>query len=51
MIRTVPVLPVEDQDIRSALDLLRRTRFRWKPRLLRAKGETIYGTVENLVAS
>lgn len=42
--------PAEVQDNQPAIDLLWRTRFRWKlqPRLV--IGDSKYGTVENIVA-
>ena len=42
--------PAEVQDNQPALDLLWRTRFRWKLRPRQVTGDTKYGTVENIVA-
>ncbi|MEX1157391.1 MAG: IS1182 family transposase, partial [Thermomicrobiales bacterium] len=50
IILTALVTPAEVQDNQPAVDLLWRTRFRWKlhPRLV--TGDSKYGTVENIVA-
>ena len=50
IILTALVTPAEVQDNQPAVDLLWRTRFRWKlhPRLVTADSK--YGTVENIVA-
>ena len=42
--------PAEVQENQPALDLLWRTRFRWKLRPRQVTGDTKYGTVENIVA-
>jgi Transposase DDE domain len=42
--------PAEVQDNQPALDLLWRTRFRWKLRPRQVTGDSKYGTVENVVA-
>ena len=47
---TALVTPAEVQDNQPALDLLWRTRFRWKLRPRQVTGDTKYGTVENIVA-
>jgi transposase len=44
------VAPAEVQENQPALDLLWRTRFRWKLRLRQITGDTKYGTVENIAA-
>ena len=44
------VAPAEVQENQPALDLLWRTRFRWKLRPRQVTGDTKYGTVENIVA-
>ena len=44
------VTPAEVQENQPALDLLWRTRFRWKLRPRQVTGDTKYGTVENIVA-
>jgi len=44
------VTPAEVQDNQPALDLLWRTRFRWKLRPRQITGDTKYGTVANIVA-
>lgn len=44
------VTPAEVQDNQPALDLLWRTRFRWKLRPLQVTGDSKYGTAENVVA-
>lgn len=50
IILTVLVTPAEVQDNQPALDLLWRTRFRWKLRPRQMTGDTKYGTIENIVA-
>jgi transposase len=50
IILTTLVTPAEVQDNQPAVDLLWRTRFRWKLRLRQVTGDTKYGTVENIVA-
>jgi transposase len=50
IILTVLVTPAEVQDNQPALDLLWRTRFRWKLRPRQVTGDTKYGTVENITA-
>jgi transposase len=50
IILTVLVTPAEVQENQPALDLLWRTRFRWKLRLRQVTGDTKYGTVENIAA-
>jgi len=47
---TALVTPAEVQDNQPAVDLLWRTRFRWKLRPQQVTGDTKYGTVENIVA-
>ena len=47
---TALVTPAEVQDNQPAVDLLWRTRFRWKLPLRRIIGDTKYGTIENLAA-
>jgi hypothetical protein len=44
------VTPAEVQDNQPAVDLLWRTRFRWKLRLRQITGDTKYGTIENVTA-
>jgi len=44
------VTPAEVQDNQPALDLLWRTRFRWKLHLRQVTGDAKYGTAENIVA-
>src|SRR5215217_7577267 len=44
------VAPAEVQENQPALDLLWRTRFRWKLRPRQVTGDTKYGTVENVAA-
>ena len=44
------VAPAEVQENQPALDLLWRTRFRWKLRPRHVTGDTKYGTVENIAA-
>ncbi len=44
------VTPGEVQDNQPAVDLLWRTRFRWKIRPRQVTADTKYGTVENVVA-
>jgi len=50
IVLTALVTPAEVQDNQPALDLLWRTRFRWKLRPRQETGDTKYGTVENIVA-
>jgi transposase len=50
IILTALVTPAEVQDNQPALDLLWRTRFRWKLRPRQVSGDTKYGTVVNIVA-
>jgi transposase len=50
IILTVLVTPAEVQENQPALDLLWRTRFRWKLRPRQMTGDTKYGTVANIVA-
>jgi len=50
IILTALVTPAEVQDNQPALDLLWRTRFRWKLRPRQVTGDSKYGTVENIVA-
>ncbi len=50
IILTALVTPAEVQDNQPALDLLWRTRFRWKLHPRQVTGDTKYGTVENIVA-
>ena len=50
IILTALVTPAEVQDNQPALDLLWRTRFRWKLRPRQITGDTKYGTVENIAA-
>jgi len=50
IILTVLVTPAEVQDNQPALDLLWRTRFRWKLHPRQVTGDSKYGTVENVVA-
>jgi IS5 family transposase len=50
IILTVLVTPAEVQDNQPAVDLLWRTRFRWKLRPEQVTGDTKYGTTENIVA-
>ena len=49
IILTVLVTPAEVQDNQPAVDLLWRTRFRWKLHPRQVTGDTKYGTVENIV--
>ncbi|MDB4979294.1 MAG: hypothetical protein JWM82_46 [Myxococcales bacterium] len=50
IILTVLVTLAEVQDNQPALDLLWRTRFRWKLQPRQITADTKYGTVENIVA-
>lgn len=50
IILTALVTPAEVQDNQPAVDLLWRTRFRWKLRPRQVTADTKYGTVENIVA-
>ncbi len=50
IILTVLVTPAEVQDNQPALDLLWRTRFRWKLHPRQVIADAKYGTVENIVA-
>jgi len=50
IILTALVTPAEVQDNQPALDLLWRTRFRWKLRPRQVTADTKYGTVENIAA-
>ncbi len=50
IILTVLVTPGEVQDNQPAVDLLWRTRFRWKLHPHQVTADTKYGTVENIVA-
>jgi len=50
IILTALVTPAEVQDNQPAVDLLWRTRFRWKLHPQQVTGDTKYGTVENIVA-
>ncbi len=50
IILTALVTPAEVQDNQPALDLLWRTRFRWKLRPCQVTGDSKYGTVDNVVA-
>ena len=50
IILTALVTPAEVQDNQPAVDLLWRTRFRWKLHPRQVTGDTKYGTVENIVA-
>jgi transposase len=50
IILTALVTPAEVQDNQPAVDLLWRTRFRWKLHPWQVTGDTKYGTVENIVA-
>ncbi len=50
IILTALVTPAEVQDNQPALDLLWRTRFRWKLRPRQVTADTKYGTVANIVA-
>ena len=50
IILTALVTPAEVQDNQPALDLLWRTRFRWKLHPRQVTGDSKYGTVENIVA-
>jgi transposase len=50
IILTALVTPAEVQDNQPAVDLLWRTRVRWKLRPRQVTGDTKYGTVENIVA-
>jgi len=50
IILTALVTPAAVQDNQPALDLLWRTRFRWKLQPRQVTGDTKYGTVENIVA-
>ena len=50
IILTALVTPAEVQENQPALDLLWRTRFRWKLRPHQITGDTKYGTVANIVA-
>jgi hypothetical protein len=49
IILTVLVTPAEVQDNQPAVDLIWRTRFRWKLHPRQVTGDTKYGTVENIV--
>ena len=50
IVLTTLVTPAEVQDNQPAIDLLWRTRFRWKLRPRQVTGDTKYGTLENVVA-
>lgn len=50
MILAALATPAEAQDNQPALDLLRRTRFRWKLRPRQVTGDAKHGTVANIVA-
>jgi len=50
IILTTLVTPAEVQDNQPAIDLVWRTRFRWKLYPRQVTGDTKYGTVENIVA-
>jgi transposase len=50
IILTAWVTPAEVADNQPALDLLWRTRFRWKLHPRQVTGDSKYGTVENIVA-
>jgi hypothetical protein len=50
IILTTLVTPAEVQDNQPALDLLWRTRFRWKLHPRQVIGDTKYGTIENVAA-
>jgi transposase len=50
IILTVLVTPAEAQDNQPAVDLLWRTRFRWKLHPRQVTGDAKYGAVENIVA-
>jgi transposase len=50
IILTTLVTPAEVQDNQPALDLLWRTRFRWKLRPRQITGDTKYGTAENVAS-
>ncbi len=50
IILTALVTPAEVQDNQPAVDLLWRTRFRWKLHPRQVTADTKYGTVENIVA-
>lgn len=50
IILTVLVTPASVQDNQPAIDLLWRTRFRWKLRPRQITGDSKYGTVENVAA-
>jgi transposase len=50
IVLTVLVTPAEVQDNQPALDLLWRTRFRWKLRPRQVTADTKYGTIENIAA-
>jgi hypothetical protein len=50
IVLTALVAPAEVQENQPALDLLWRTRFRWKLRPRQVTGDTKYGTAENVIA-
>ena len=50
IVLTALVTPAEVQDNQPAIDLLWRTRFRWKLHPRQVTGDTKYGTVENVAA-
>lgn len=50
IVLTALVTPGEVQDNQPAVDLLWRTRFRWKLRPRQITGDSKYGTAENVVA-
>jgi transposase len=50
IILTALVTPAEVADNQPAIDLLWRTRFRWKLHPRQVTGDSKYGTVENIVA-
>jgi transposase len=50
IILTVLVTPAEVQDNQPAVDLLWRTRFRWKLHPRQVTADTKYGTIENIAA-
>ena len=50
IIMAVLVTPSEVMENQPMLDLILRTRFRWKPWPRQATGDATYGTVDNIVA-
>jgi hypothetical protein len=50
VILNVLVTPADVMENQRMLDLLWRTRFRWRVRVRRVTGDSTYGTKENIAA-